>query len=501
VSSPSRSPQASPTAQDVLAALRGVGVEPRSLCADSRAVRPGDVFLAYPGVRSDGRRFIADAVAHGAAALLWEDEGSAPENLPPAPPAMGVRGLRSLSGQLADLVYGQPSQHLWVVGVTGTNGKTSVTQWIAQSLTALGRKCAVVGTLGNGYPGRLREGVNTTPEAVSLQSDLSDFVAQGATACAMEVSSTGIVQGRVSGVHFAAAVFTNLTRDNLDDHGTMEAYAEAKRGLFDMPGLEAVVINLDDAVGVDLGRRLAGRGIRRIGFSLSPPPADCADDLLLAEEISFKDGGVRFKVRGVRIVAPLVGRFNVSNLMAVIGVLLAGGIAPADAAPALAALQPPPGRMETLGGQDQPLVVVDYAHTPDALEKALVTLRETAVARGGRLICLFGCGGNRDHGKRPQMGVLAARLADSVWLTSDNPRDEDPLAILAEIAQGSGPTAHTEPDRARAIAGALAAAEAADVVLLAGKGHETYQEVQGVRLPLSDRDEARRALSAWRARS
>lgn len=488
------------SAQEVVAALRREGVEPRSLSADSRAVRPGDVFLAYPGVRSDGRRFVADAIARGAAAVLWEadDDGKAPEGLPPALPAVAVRGLRQLSGPIADQVYGQPSQRLWMVGVTGTNGKTSVSQWVAQSLTALGRKCAVVGTLGSGYPGKLREGLNTTPEAVSLQRDLAAFADEGAAACAMEVSSTGIVQGRVAGIRFAAAVFTNLTRDHLEDHGSMEAYAEAKRLLFDTPGLATAVINLDDAVGRDLAGRLAGRGVRRIGFALSPPPAGCADELLLGEDLSFRNGGVSFVVRGTPIVAPLVGRFNVSNLLAVIGVLLAAGVSPAEAAPALALLQPPPGRMETLGGEAQPLVVVDYAHTPDALEKALATLRETAAARAGRLICVFGCGGDRDPGKRPQMGAIAAQLADSVWITSDNPRYEDPLAIIAAIAGAVGAAATIEPDRAQAISGALASAAAADVVLLAGKGHETYQEVRGERRPFSDRDQARKALLAWR---
>jgi UDP-N-acetylmuramoyl-L-alanyl-D-glutamate--2,6-diaminopimelate ligase len=490
-------PPLRPGAHDVLAALRAAGIEATGLCADSRAVRRGDVFLAYPGVRSDGRRYAADAIARGAVAVLWDPDQDDGLLMPDAVPMVKVRGLRALSGPLADLVYRQPSRHLWTVGVTGTNGKTSVSQWVAQSLGRLGRRCAVVGTLGSGYPGELREGVNTTPEAVGLQRRLAEFVADGAEACAMEVSSTGLVQGRVAGVHFAVAVFTNLTRDHLEDHGTMEAYADAKRLLFATPGLAAVVLNLDDEVGMGLARSLAGRGLRRIGFGLTPPPAGAVDDVLVAEDIAFDGGGVSFRVRGARTVAPLVGRFNVSNLLAVIGVLLSAGIEPAAAAPALAALQPPPGRMEVLGGDSRPLLVIDYAHTPDALDKVLLTLRETAAARGGRVLCVFGCGGDRDPGKRPQMGAVAKELADVAWITSDNPRGEDPHSIIADIARGAGDGARIEPDRATAIAAAVAAATTADVVLLAGKGHETYQEIAGVRRHFSDREEAERALTAW----
>jgi len=488
-----------PGADEVLGRLRQRGVEAQSLCADSRLVAPGDVFLAYPGARSDGRRYLGDAVRRGAAAVLWEAE-EADCAVPVAIPGFAVSGLRDLAGPLAHRVYGRPSERLWVVGVTGTNGKTSVSQWIAQCMTRLGRKCAVIGTLGSGYPDRLRAGLNTTPDAISLQRDLAGFVAEGAAACAMEVSSIGLDQGRVAGVAFAVAVLTNLTLDHLDYHGSMEAYGAAKRRLFAMPGIGAAVLNLDDPYGVDVAQRLAASGIERIGYSLEAARGDCTDRTLFARDLDFAGHGLRFTVDGVAFAAPLVGRFNVSNLLAVIGALLAGGVSLADAAAAIAAVEAPPGRMQALGGRGEPLLVVDYAHTPDALEKALLTLRDTAQTRGGRLLCVFGCGGERDHAKRPVMGGIAVRHADGVWITSDNPRGENPAAIIGEILAGTGGEPDVEIDRGAAVAAAVAAAAAADVVLVAGKGHEAYQEMAGVRQAYSDVEQALAALAAWRSR-
>ena len=294
------------------------------------------------------------------------------------------------------------------------------------------------------------------------------------------------------------AVFTNLTRDHLDYHGSMEAYAAAKEKLFAVPGLKAAVLNLDDPMGVALAEKLKGR-VHVIGYALNEVDAGLTDEILVAENLRLDAAGVGFELRGVSFTAPVVGRFNVSNLLAVTGALLARKERLEDIAAALRALRPPPGRMQALGGLRQPLVVVDYAHTPDALEKALTVLREAATARGGKLVCVFGCGGDRDPGKRPQMGAAAAKLADRVLVTSDNPRSEDPLKIIAEIVAGMPAPRRIEPDRALAIAEAVAGADARDVVLLAGKGHEPYQEIAGVRHPFSDLEVAQSVLGGPQA--
>jgi UDP-N-acetylmuramoyl-L-alanyl-D-glutamate--2,6-diaminopimelate ligase len=387
-----------------------------------------------------------------------------------------------------------------MIGVTGTNGKTSVTQWIAHALGVLGQRCAIVGTLGNGFPEALAPGPNTTPGAHVLRELLPAWTAQGAKACAMEVSSIGLHQNRVAGLRFDIAVFTNFTRDHLDYHPSMAEYAAMKRKLFEMPGLQSAVINLDDAFGRELAADFSGK-LRIIGYTLeAAPDLDRHSNMhLRAEAIEMTATGVRFRVRDVDFAAPVVGMFNVSNLLAVIGALLLGGETLEDCAQAIKAITPPPGRMQTLGGEQQPLVVVDYAHTPDALEKVLNTLRVTATARGGRLCCVFGCGGDRDAGKRPQMGAIAEQLADRVVVTSDNPRSEDPLAIMTAILAGMTRTVASEPDRARAIATTIAQAGANDVILIAGKGHEPYQEIAGVRHPFSDLAVARSSLSEWHA--
>ena len=384
-------------------------------------------------------------------------------------------------------------QPAFMVGVTGTNGKTSVTQWIAQALTLLGRKCAIVGTLGNGFPGALKPGPNTTPGAHVLREFLPESVRCGAVACAMEVSSIGLHQNRIAEVRFDVAVFTNLTRDHLEYHGTMADYAAEKAKLFDWPGLKYAVVNLDDPFGRQLAVHLRGR-TPTLGYTLEG--ASGADRVLHARALEETARGISFTLDGVRFVAPVIGRFNAANLLAVIGALLAGGESLPAIAAALEHIVAPPGRMQPLGGEDAPLVIVDYAHSPDALEKVLTALRPTARARGGRLICVFGCGGERDPGKRPQMGALAERLADRVIVTSDNPRSEDPLAIIDQIVAGMHSSPTIEPDRERAILAAIAAADSRDVILLAGKGHETYQDIAGRRLPFSDVEVAKKALAA-----
>jgi len=477
---------------DPLAQLARQGAMIQRLAADSRRCAPGVAFFAYPGERADGRRFIPDAIAQGAAAVLWEAGGFA-WNPAWRVPNVGVPGLRGAAGALAHEFYGRPSQALWTCGVTGTNGKTTCTQWIAAALGAAGAKCGVIGTLGTGFPGRLEDARNTTPDALELHRTLAEMRRQGAVAVAMEVSSHGLQQGRVSGVAFDCALFTNLSHDHLDYHGTMDAYAAAKARLFDAAGLACAVLNLDDVFGAQLAQRLAARGVRTIGYSLVSPAA--TREFLFASAVEEGRVTITSSWGEAQAVLGALGRFNVSNALGVVGALVARGMAFAEAVRRLAELPEVPGRMQRLGGENAPLVVIDYAHSPDALEQVLRTLRPVAEARGGRLVAVFGAGGERDRAKRAPMGAAASRLADRIVLTSDNPRGEDPLAILREIEAGVGAPHEVEPDRARAIDSAIAAAAAADVVLLAGKGHEACQEIAGQRLPFSDAEAARAALA------
>lgn len=482
--------------------LREAGVSPVGISADSRKLAGGEVFAAWPGFATDGRKFISSAVANGAGAVVWEcGDGFVAEPLPV--PALGVEGLRQVAGHLAHEIYRRPSESLWVVGVTGTNGKTTVTQWIARALADLDVSCGVIGTLGNGFPGQLSDPVNTTPDALELHRLLADFRVQGAAAAVMEVSSIGLDQGRVNGVAFDVAVFTNLSRDHLDYHGDMTRYGAAKAALFEQPGLGHAVINVDDPFGLALAHKLIGTGLDVIACSCEPGGMGEIEGarMLVAHELRMAPAGLKFSLgwqgERVDVQAKLVAGFNVSNLLSVIGALLARDVALADAVRVIARLTPPAGRMQLIGGIGEPLVIVDYAHSPDALAKVLEAARPTAATRGGRLICVFGCGGDRDPGKRPLMGEIADRLADRVIVTSDNPRSEDPLAIIQDIVRSMAATTEAIADRAVAIRTAILEAGADDVVVLAGKGHEPYQEVQGRRQPFSDGEEASTALIAW----
>ncbi len=521
------SDSASNNAMEILHRLAAQGVVARRLANDSRTVQPGDVFLAYPGHHVDGRAFMQDAVARGAAALICERSekvgtprvlpagraGETPRSKSPwgmaqaekfgGVPCIEVKGLATQAGELAHLVYGRPSEKLWLAGVTGTNGKTSVSQWLMQALTQLGQRCAVIGTLGNGFPGALRETGFTTPDALAVHVALSDFVGDGATACSMEVSSIGLAEDRVEGVRFDVAIFTNLTRDHLDYHGTMAAYGEAKARLFATPGLKAAVLNLDDPFALLLVDRVKAE-VRTLGYTLesSPAGAEKMHEVLRAEQLHMAATDLRFTVQGQAFVVPVVGRFNASNLMAVIAALVARGEPLVDIARALRHLQPPAGRMQPVGGDGEPLVIVDYAHTPDALEKVLTVLRELTTTRGGQLTCVFGCGGERDAGKRPDMGAVAERLADKVVVTSDNPRQENAEAIINDILRGmKQPPMEVvvEVQRGLAITSTIKEAHASDVILLAGKGHEPYQEIAGVRYPFDDVTAAKSALVMRRA--
>jgi UDP-N-acetylmuramoyl-L-alanyl-D-glutamate--2,6-diaminopimelate ligase len=484
-----------PAGMPILDRLAQLGVPLADLTADSRTVKLGSVFVAYPGTAQDGRAYIAEAIARGASAVLWDREGFAWKdgwNVT----NLGIENLRARISEIAGHVYGNPSDSMWMAGVTGTNGKTSVSQWIAAALDASGRRSAVIGTLGNGLVGERVEAKNTTPDPIVLQRLLAEYLRRGARNVAMEVSSHGLDQGRVSGIKYDVAVFTNLTRDHLDYHGSMEAYGEAKARLFSARGLQHSVINVDDEWGNALAARIHGDvityGTRR--------EARGARTRLLADRIILSEAGVRFQVDSEwgkgDVQAPVLGGFNVSNLLAVLGTLLAAGLSFREAVDAIATLQPVTGRLERVGGGTAPLVVIDYAHTPDALEKALQALRPT-VAAGQRLVCVFGCGGDRDPGKRPLMGQVAQKLADHVIVTSDNPRSESPRAIIDQVLAGMAPGAEAIEDRQVAIFSAVHQARPGDVVLVAGKGHETYQEIAGVRHPFSDREVARAALAAW----
>ncbi len=490
-------------ALELIEALRVRGVVAAAgISCDSRCIRRGEIFAAWPGFSSDGRRHIDAAVARGASAVLYES-GNGFELGATGVPAIGVASLRELAGFVAHELYGKPSESLWMTGVTGTNGKTTVSQWIAAATAFLGERCAVIGTLGSGYPGEVCETLNTTPDVLALHRSLRRFADEGAHGVAMEVSSIGLEQGRVNGVAFDTAVFTNLSRDHLDYHGSMDAYGAAKARLFEVPGLRHAVINADDGFGRELVDRVRHAGLEVIACSLQAPAsgAGVGDEMLSARQIPSSAFGMHLRVhwQGVEgdLRARVVGRFNAHNLLAVVGALLVRGIAFEDALVAASRLEPPLGRMQLLGGVGEPLVVVDYAHSPDALAKLLDTCRDTASSRGGALACVFGCGGDRDPGKRPMMGEVARQRADRVVVTSDNPRSENPATIIEAVRAGAGPEADAIADRADAIVRAIGEAGANDVVVIAGKGHETYQEVLGQRLPFSDAEHAVAALRFW----
>ncbi len=461
--------------------------EARGLQTDSRRVQDGDLFLAVPGMLADGRDFIGDAVASGACAIVYETGDDFTFRGAPVP-AFGVGGLNQKIGIIADRFYGSPSRRLVVVGVTGTNGKTTCTQLLAQALDQPPRRCAVIGTLGCGFPGTLNASMHTTPDAVTVQRLMADFLGQGATQVSMEVSSHALDQGRVNGVQFHVAVFTNLTRDHLDYHRDMTAYGRAKARLFAMEGLKFAVINHDDAFGRQL---LLGIGEQVNSMSYGVEGGD-----VRAREVRLSPEGLWMRIQTpggeTELRSPLIGQFNVYNLLAVFTTLLALGVEPDEAADRLSRAHAPAGRAERFGGtRGVPLVVVDYAHTPDALEKILSALREHTREK---LWCVFGCGGDRDRGKRPVMGEIAERLADVVVLTDDNPRHESGDAIIADIVGGMRATPRVMRDRRAAIATAIQGADEGDIVLIAGKGHEDYQQVGNERLPYSDRETVRALL-------
>ncbi|MBP6366737.1 MAG: UDP-N-acetylmuramoyl-L-alanyl-D-glutamate--2,6-diaminopimelate ligase [Nitrosomonas sp.] len=490
--------------------LDEMGVPIKNLVVDSRQIKHGDTFLAYAGEKSDGRKFIPQAIAAGANAILWD-----PQNFSWNPdwhiPSLPISGLKTKSGLIANHVYGKPSEKLWAVGITGTNGKTSCCHWFAQTMTYLGRKTAIMGTLGNGFSGKLENAENTTPDATLLQRSLAKYKHQGAGSVVMEVSSHGIVQGRINGTTFSVAVLTNLSRDHLDYHQDMDTYAATKARLFFWPKLKYAVINMDDVLGVELSRQLASKTTKIMGYGFRYPEAGCYSPhfkMLYGSNLKADIEGIEFDIdyedchEHLRI--GLLGKFNAFNLLAVIATLIASGIKLSDAVRALQHVKPIPGRMEKYGGINQPIIIVDYAHTPDALEKVLCTLREILrathqskekVAHNARLHCVMGCGGDRDKGKRAMVGGVATRLADAVIFTSDNPRSEEPMSIIKDIVEGvEAENYQIEIDRALAIYQAIDNADSGDIVLIAGKGHEKFQEIKELKIPFNDAEVALQVL-------
>lgn len=460
----------------------GVGaVALTGICNDSRRVQGGDLFLACRGGQFDGSRFIDDAIERGAVAVLCDSHYSGSASVP----VIEWADLAAQQGELAQAFYRRPAAAMQMIGITGTNGKTSCSHFVAQAMSRLGQKTAVIGTTGNGFVDALQAATHTTPDAVQLQQLLAQLRDQGAVAVAMEVSSHALEQDRVAEVEFEQAVFTNLSRDHLDYHGSMQAYADAKAKLFIGSGIKRAVINTDDKFGLQLWQQLPA-AIESIAIG-SQPVAGARQ--LWIKNCQLNERGIQAKVDSpwgeLQVDSPLLGQFNLYNLLSALAVLVGAGQEPQSALAALNQLQGVEGRMQAFTAADKPLVVVDYAHTPDALEKALLSLRQHC---SGQLWCLFGCGGNRDPGKRPLMASIAEQHADRVLVTSDNPRSEDPDAIIEQVMQGlqSPQLAEQQRDRRVAIETMIKQASAGDVVLVAGKGHEDYQEIDGTRHPFSD---------------
>jgi UDP-N-acetylmuramyl-tripeptide synthetase len=483
-----------------------------ALHTDSRKVRVGDGFIAWPGAATDGRRFVQGALDAGAAACLVESDGVQEFGFNDQRVA-SYPALKAATGLIAAAYYEQPSQALDVVAVTGTNGKTSTAWWVAQALNCLHYRIpshsnslsnsellpqyssGLVGTLGTGTPGSMVFNGLTTPDPVLLHAEFAKMRADGAQACAIEASSIGLAEHRLAGTAIRVAVFTNLTQDHLDYHGSMPAYWQAKLALFDWPGLQAAVVNLDDPLGIELAQHCATRGVQVWTVSLLR-----TDARLWAQAIEYTDAGMRFTVcegaQKATLECPVVGDYNVSNLLGVVAALRSLDIDLLAACQAVSRCTAVPGRMECVTLPGAPMVAIDYAHTPDALDKVLAALRPMAQARGGQLWCVFGCGGDRDASKRPLMAHAAERGANKVLVTSDNPRTEEPGSIIAQIVAGlAAPArAQVQSDRALAIADAVQQAGAQDVIVIAGKGHEDYQDIAGTKHAFSDIAQARVAL-------
>lgn len=466
---------------------------------DSRKIKQGDGFLAWPGLAHDARDYVAQALAQGASACLVEATGAHAFTWAQDEPKIGAYvDLKQACGPIADAYYEGPSKQLQILAVTGTNGKTSTAWWLSHALTSLGKRCTVVGTLGMGQGDQMQLTGLTTPDPVRLHSQLRQWVDEGIDACAMEASSIGLSEHRLEGTHIKVAIFTNFTQDHLDYHASMDAYWSAKAKLFAWSNLQAAVINIDDPQGKTLVQQLLTQASGKVTdvwtVSMHQPAR------LRAKDIKNTGHGLEFKVQEGEedhsLQTHWVADFNVLNVLGVLGAMRAMGVSLADAVQACKGLPSVPGRMQSMGGGDAPCVVVDYAHTPDALSQALKALRPMASAREGELRCVFGCGGNRDKSKRALMASAAEALSDHMVFTSDNPRNEDPGQIIDNMVAGLGNKTKLTIciDRAQAIAQTVAQASSRDVILIAGKGHETYQDIGSSRLPFSDEAHALAAL-------
>jgi len=476
----------------------GADCEVRELVLDSRKVCDGSLFVALSGTQVNGHDYILAAVEAGAAAVIYDGLGAgvADKILPVTLPCLAINGLAAKLGEIAARFYSDPTNKFSVIGITGTNGKTSCSHFLAQALHVESSVCAVIGTLGNGVWGELEGSTHTTPDAIGIQALMASFVAKNVAYVAMEVSSHGLDQGRVNGVRFETAVFTNLTHDHLDYHGDMQSYGQAKARLFSFAGLKHAVINRDDKFANTL-LAIPGESVEKVTYGLTASGSEAgAYPHLQGQLIASDRTGLRLAISGHwgegELHSPLLGRFNASNLLAVLAVLLAHGMAFDDALVRLSQVTTVAGRMERFGEPGQPLVVVDYAHTPDALQQALVSLRDHCK---GQLWLVFGCGGDRDEAKRPAMGRIAVNFADHIIVTDDNPRHESPDSIVKDIlvGTGNGPVSLVR-NRALAIAMAVKQAAANDVVLVAGKGHEDYQLVGDKKIFFSDREHVQRLL-------
>ncbi len=467
------------------------------LVLDSRSAKPGDVFFACQGTHLDGRQFIADVIAKGVTAVVAEatSHGDQPF-FQQGVPIFPIKNLHHCLGRIAANFYGNPAEKLRIVGITGTNGKTSCSHFLASALHQLGAVCGIIGTIGNGLFGQIKPSSLTTPDALTLQALFANFLQQGATTVGMEVSSHSLDQGRVDSVPFEVAIFTNLTRDHLDYHGDMAAYGAAKRRLFDNALLQYAVINVDDPFGKTLVESLRGHK-KTYAYSLKPTSA-VGVPLIYAGQVQLDGVGLCAEVHtpwGVgELQTQLIGLFNLSNMLAILTTLCLLDVPFKAALASLANVQPVSGRMQTFGGQAQPLVIVDYAHTPDALEKVLIALKQHCQ---GDLYCIFGCGGDRDKGKRPMMAKIAEQYADHVIVTDDNPRYESSQVIVADIMQGFAQPDKiiVQHDRSKAIQEIIQCAKPGDCILVAGKGAETYQQIGDTKIPFSDIEKVQQNLS------
>jgi UDP-N-acetylmuramoyl-L-alanyl-D-glutamate--2,6-diaminopimelate ligase len=488
--------------QDIISLPLQVDPEIQTLALDSRAVTKNTLFFAVNGSQQSGHAYIADAIARGASAVVVEapyanEGGTWQQNIPLIP----IEQLREKLGLIAARFYGEPAKQLRIIGVTGTSGKTSCTHFIAQILSSLDAPCGLIGSLGNGFYGALSETSLTTPDALSMQAILKHLLGRGAKAVAMEVSSHSLDQGRVNAIPFEIGMFTNLSQDHLDYHQDMETYAAVKRRFISELPVKNIILNVDDARGRQWARELT-KERPLYGYSLTEPKsAHTLFPLIYAKKITLSLKGLQVVVLSPwgegELNLPLIGRFNLSNALAALTALCVYGLPFKQVLAALSGLQAVPGRMQLLGGEQGPLVVVDYAHKPDALEKVLQALRPHT---SGKLICVFGCGGERDQGKRPMMAAIAEALADKVIVTNDNPRHENPEEIAAQIKAGFKHPAAVNfvLDRAKAITNSIEWAFAKDCVLIAGKGAERYQDLGDARIPFDDVEKAKLALSLFK---